>query len=398
MNILFLGYAVDSETASGLAGSSVSCNRIHINILRELSKYSDIQLNSVTVYPVAPFPRNQLYFSHEMIPVVGDVTSTRVGFLNIPVIKQLCQTLAVYRQGKKILKANKDTIILTVNLFPQIGLPLMWLKKRFKVKTCCILADLPIDENYNRKGPSVLLRRLFDHFTLKAIAACDTFIALNEFAVKTYAPGKEYIIMEGGIDLSEVQAADGYGKSGIKNIVYSGALTEFSGVKNLITAMKDVTDQTIELHIYGSGVLTEEIKALILQSGNKNIKYLGCVKNDEMKRIQSRAWLLANPRPIDDPIAKVTFPSKMFEYTISGTPVLSTRLNGFSEAYYDKMFFVEDNRPETLAAKINEIACLPPEKLYEKAEAAKNFMVTHKTWEIQCRRMYEFLSKIQKKD
>lgn len=368
---------------------------MHINILRELSKYDGIHLDSVTVYPVAPFPRNKFYYPYEVIPVVEDVTSVRVGFLNIPVIKQLWQTLAVYRQGKKVLKKYPDAIILTVNLFPQIGLPLMWLKNKFGVKTCCILADLPIDENYSRKGPSVILRKLFDSFTLKAIDTCESFITLNEYAVQKYAPGKPYIIMEGGIDLSEVQPAN-VQKAGIKNIVYSGAITEFSGVKNLITAMQGVTDKSVELHIYGSGLLTEEIKDIIAQSGNPNIKYMGCVKNDEMKRIQARAWLLVNPRPVDDPIAQVTFPSKMFEYTISGTPVLSTRLNGFSKDYYDKLFFVDDNRPETLASKIIELAGLPPEVLIEKAEAAKNFMLTHKTWEIQCNRIVQFLYDIEK--
>ena len=38
-------------------------------------------------------------------------------------------------------------------------------------------------------------------------------------------------------------------------------------------------------------------------------------------------------RVVNDPIAQVTFPSKTFEYLLSGTPVLSTRLNGYTHEY-----------------------------------------------------------------
>ena len=388
MNILFLGYAVDSITASKLSGASVAGNKMQLNVLRELSKYEDIHLNAITVYPVAAYPKDKIYIAKKEIPIVDDVTGKRVAFLNLPLVKQAWQTLSVYFQAKRFVKTDKNTIVLSFNLYPQIGLPLKWLKEKHHVPTVSLLADLPIDDNYSRKGLSVYFRKLFDNLTLKAIAVCDRLIVLNENAIKQYAPGKEHIVMEGGIDLKEVGAHNSI-KSGLKNIVYSGALTEYSGIRNLIGAMKYVKDDAIILQIYGSGLLSEEI----IKNNDKNVQYMGSVTNDEMRRIQSGAWLLANPRPVDDPIAQVTFPSKIFEYMVSGTPVLTTRLNGFTEEYKDKLFFTVGDNAKAIAQKINEITAMPPEMLHEKAAAAKDFIVQNKTWEIQGLKIYKFLHK-----
>ena len=122
-----------------------------------------------------------------------------------------------------------------------------------------------------------------------------------------------------------------------------------------------------------------------------NVRYWGKVDNNSMKRIQREAYLLINPRPVENLISKVTFPSKIFEYMVSGTPVLTTRLNGFTEEYYDKMFFVENNEPNQLAGKINEVMGLPRSVLRKKALLARQFVLENKTWEKQCNKIYEFI-------
>jgi glycosyltransferase involved in cell wall biosynthesis len=397
LKVLFLGYAVDEETANSLTGSSIAGNKMQLNILKNLARYEDVNLDIITIYPVAGFPHDKnIFIKRSVINLCDDIKAIKAAFLNVPVLKQLWQTISVYYEAKKIIKKDKDTIVFSFNLFPQIGLPLVWLKKKYNCSTVSLLADLPIDDKKVRRGISKMFRDSFDRLTRKSISECDHLIVLNKHAAEIYALGKDYIVVEGGADLEEYTKYNvtfGNAKRIQRNIVYSGALTEYSGIMSLIEAMKYVRDGSVQLHIYGSGYLQPVVEKAA--KDNSNIKFFGRVSNQEIKDIQPNSWLLANPRLMDDPISAVTFPSKIFEYMLSGTPVLTTRLNGFTDEYFDKMYFVESNEPRDIANKINELAEFDSDTLNEMGYRAFKFVTTKKTWEIQSRKIHRYLAVIK---
>ncbi len=392
MNVIFLGYAVAEESVHSITGASVAGNKMQINILRQLSKYDDINIKAITVYPTASYPKDKkIFYTKKTINLFQGLDAVRVGFINIPVIKQLSQIISAYRQLKQVLKSLAgDSMILSFNLYPQVGIPMMRIKKKYGVQTVSILADLPIDDKIGRKGISKWMRCLFDGSTKKNIALCDRLIVLNSEAAKKYAPGKEYIVIEGGVNTEEYSLRPIQPKKQ-RNIVYSGSLNKYSGISNAVDAFKYIENQDITLEIYGTGELKEDIEKV----KDKRVKYRGRVSNEEMKNIQSEAWLLINPRPIDDEIAQVTFPSKLFEYLISGTPVLTTKLNGLLPEYLDNLFYIDDNLPITIAGKIKEIYSMDSEKLLGIAEKARHFVQTEKSWEQQGKYIYKFLIKVQ---
>ncbi|MBR6509600.1 MAG: glycosyltransferase [Clostridia bacterium] len=389
MKILFLGYAVNPELASKLSGASVAGNKMQVNVLSGLASFDDVEINSITVYPVAAFPREKtLYFKNEIIDVISGVKSIRVPFVNLPVVKQLWQTAAVKQAAKKIV--DKDTIVLTFNLFPQVGLPMACLKKKFGCGTYCLLADLPIDDNSNSKNPiRNFLRKIFEKKTIDAIKACDKFVTLNSRAMELFAPDKPYIVVEGGVENEKLKNIPKAMAKENKTIIYSGALTEYSGVLELIEAMKYVNDKDAVLEIYGGGYLADKIDEITDKTSN--VKYCGRVTNEEMLKIQQNAFLLVNPRPVNDPISQVTFPSKIFEYMLSGTPVLTTKLSGLSDDYFKYMFSADKDNAKGLADGINKALSTSAEDLIEMADGASKFVAEEKSWQKQCNRMYEFL-------
>ena len=394
-NILFIGYAISKVEASNLYGASIAGNKMQINVLKSLSNYNDLNIKCLTIYPTAAYPKGKLFVKKSLICLFGQFNSLKINFINIPIIKQLFETLGTYKQAKKIVKKEKIETIFTFNMFPQIGLPARWLKNKYGCKIVSLLADLPIDEISNRKGILLIFRKIFDVLTKKLILCCDKIIALNKNAVDLYAPGVQYIVVEGGIALEDINevTVKTYLR---KNIVYSGALVEYSGIINLIEAMKYVCDNEVTLEIYGDGEMKEYIIQYI--DNIPNIKYQGSVDNITMLKIQAKAYLLINPRPIENPISKVTFPSKIFEYMISGTPVLTTKLNGLTDDYLDNMFIVDNNEPLLLADKINEIMSLPFDLLSEKAVRARAFVIENKTWEQQCKKIYGFIKNSELKE
>lgn len=361
------------------------------NIIRCLSQIEDVALTCVTVSPLAAFPHSKKMWSHyqkeELFP--GTV-SHRVAFCNLPVIKQLWQIVAIYSRAKKVIKQTNADAVFCFNLFPQIGIPMRWLKRKYRdLDTVCLLADLPIDDNPNRKGVSKWLRSVFDKSTWKSMKLCDRYVALNENAMKTYLPNKPYIIVDGGIDQSEYAVEpQGWNKKE-KNILYTGALVDYSGIMNMIAAMDLLEDKNIVLDIYGDGALKSEIEAIA--SRNPRIRYHGRVSNQEAMAAQQSAWLLANPRPTQSHIAQVTFPSKIFEYLMSGRPVMTTRLNGFSADYDALLFWVEGNTPEALAEQVNAINRMGDGELTQRAQGARDYLLKHKTWEHNARKVHTFL-------
>jgi glycosyltransferase involved in cell wall biosynthesis len=76
---------------------------------------------------------------------------------------------------------------------------------------------------------------------------------------------------------------------------------------------------------------------------------------------------------------------------MSGTPILSTNLNGFGKEYLDVMFIIKNNTPEEITKRLIEIYNLSKENLKRKAEEARSMVINHKNWKIQTQKLYEWL-------
>jgi len=388
MKILFLGYAVNEEEAARLSGISIAGNKMQVNLLKSLEGHDDIDIECVTVYPVAPFPNDKsIYISKKSIQISETLRSIRVGFCNLPLIKQFWQIIMVYLQAKQMV--DKDTVVFTFNMFPQVGIPAKWIKKKYGCFVCSLLADLPIDDNKESKNiVRNVLRHCFEKVTCTCIKCADSIIALNPKAVDLFAPGTPFIIIEGGVNEQDVKPIN-QEKSNNKRIVYSGALTEYSGILTLIESMKFIEDKDIKLEIYGGGYIEDQVK--LMAESMPNVFFCGKVSNDKMLDIQRNAYLLVNPRPTKDSIAQVTFPSKMFEYMISGTPVISTKLNGLSQGFLSRIFVIEDETPEGFSKTINRVCRMSQDDLKAVAESAYSFILKEKNWTIQAMKIKSFL-------
>ena len=392
--IVYLGYVVSPVEADQDSGASVAGNKMQWNVIKHLASWEDINITCITVTPLAAYPRDKKIFQkYEVKELFPGVISHQVAYYNFPIIKQFFQIINVYKTAKRIIKEKQADTLLCFNAFPQVGIPMRWLKKKFpKLDTICLLADLPIDDNTNRKGFSSFLFEKMEKSTWKSMRECERYIVLNKHVVEKYLPDKPYTVVDGGIDENDIERhEEPVEKSGEHNIVYCGALTEYNGIINLIQAMEILQGEDICLDIYGSGYLEQKVNSAT--EINPKIRYHGKVTNDEVIRKQREAWLLINPRIVNDPIAQVTFPSKIFEYLLSETPVLSTRLSGYGEEYKGKMIFAENDSPEKLAEAIKAVHELPEDSLTKTAQEAKRFVIASKKWSNQVRIIHQFIVK-----
>ena len=392
--IVYLGYVVTPEEANHASGASVAGNKMQWNVIKNLALRKDVEITCITVTPLASYPSEKnIYQKYEKKELVPGVTSHRISYCNLPVVKQFWQIMSMYRTAKRIIRDTEAETIFCFNLFPQIGIPMRWLKKKNpKLDTVCLLADLPIDDKTDRKGVSTWLRSFFEKSTWKSMKICDRYIVLNKHVIDKYLPSKEYIVIDGGVDEVDIEKYNMPVQKGNEhNILYCGALTEYNGILNLIEAMEILSKKDIILDIYGSGYLENIVKNAALK--NPQIRFHGRVSNQEVMQKQKEAWLLINPRVVNDPIAQVTYPSKTFEYLLSGTPVLSTRLNGYTHEYDEAMIYLENDSPENIALAIEKISSYSANKLEKIADQGKKLVVECRNWEVQSSKILDFLER-----
>ncbi len=391
MELVYIGYAIDKISCDKQIGASVAGNNMQLGLIKELYKNLDDRLKIITVYPTASYPTEKnILFRKKRIKINENIYSTLVSFINIPFIKEFTQCICVTWEVYKTIRKNKRCKILTFNARPSVSIPVIFLKKFYNIELICLLADPPVDI-VNRKGLDKISKDIFWKIIEFAITKYDKIIALNKEAIHIYAKDKQHIIIDGAIDgcyIDKIETVQNKNNSA-KVIVFSGALTEYNGIKELLESMKYVRDEKIELHIYGDGNLKNYVEEK--SKLNTNIFYKGIVTNEEMKKIQQVSNLLINPRRVDDLISRVTFPSKIIEYMLSGTPVLSTNLNGLTKDYIENIYIIRELSPKKLAEDIERVLNISYEELEEKAKNAKKFILKRKTWEVQGKKIYDFI-------
>jgi len=336
----------------------------------------------------APHRSKKLFVKTTKEQLFDQVDLWQVGYVNLPIVKQLILPIVTYFKAKSLMVDEHD-VLFAFDMYPNQGIPMSMLRKRVKDKTLCLLADLSVGQVKKAKGPKKLLRMMYERNTLSNMKKCKNYIALNENAMKKYAPDSNYLIVDGGIEPSEFAAHEQSWSGEEKNIIYTGALVDYSGIMNLVKAMDLIEDQSIVLDIYGRGALQPTIEEIVKENGR--IRFHGSVDNRTAILAQQSAWLLANPRPVESEIAKVTFPSKIFEYLMSERPVMTTRLNGFSKDYDELLYWIEGETPEDIARCVNKINEESSEMLLNRAKAAKQYLLKNKTWEINAKKIYEFM-------
>lgn len=389
MNIVYLGIISRPDDIGKIGDVSVAGNKFQYNLLNYLSQIDGINLDIVSFHPFKPVQKSKkLFIKTTKEKIFDNVDLWQVGYINLPIVKQLILPIQTYLRLKKLV--SRDTLVMAYDMYPTQGIPMSRIKKEVNGKTMCLLADLSIGGVVKQHGINKLLRKIFDKNTLKNIAKCDNYIVLNENVAKTYAPHANYIVMDGGIEPSEFMGKKSCWDGVTKNIIYTGALVDYSGIMNLVKAIELIEDKSIVLDIYGSGTLQSKIEQIAKE--NPRIRFYGSVDNKTAMRAQQSSWLLANPRPVTSEIAKVTFPSKIFEYLMSERPVMTTRLNGFSKDYDDILYWIDGETPENIAKCINHINNETPESHLTRAKAAKQYLLKNKTWENNAKKIYQFIT------
>lgn len=349
-------------------------------------------------FPMLPtFPAGkELFFGGNTEQLSCGYSCCWLRTINLPFLKQISRRLDARRLLKKWLKENaEDGIIFTYSIPPFLVKDIFRYAEKYKVKTVAIIPDLLRDMYINENQTSFItkIKNRSLSTALELQGEYDGYVYLTEAMCEVVAPLKPCIVMEGIADVSDVAEPVVSEKSLPRAVMYAGMLHEKYGVINLLDAFEMMNAENAELWLFGEGTAVPEI--MKRSAINKKIRYFGSVTHDEIISFERKATLLVNPRSVDDEFTKYSFPSKTIEYMLSGTPVLTTKLQGIPEEYFEYVFSVSGNTPDVLARKIENIMNCSAEELCNFGKRAQRFIKEEKNARRQSAKISDFLGEVK---
>jgi glycosyltransferase involved in cell wall biosynthesis len=82
------------------------------------------------------------------------------------------------------------------------------------------------------------------------------------------------------------------------------------------------------------------------------------------------------------------------EYLASGVPVITTCPGGMADEFGAFAYLLHEETPGALADIIKTVEAIPVEQRIARGKAARQYMIEHKTWDAQAKKIAHFLSEI----
>lgn len=368
------------------------------NILEGIEQTSGKTFDSVSAIAMAGFPRRKnLYFKQRQFSHAEGAEDLLVGYLNIQYLNRLTSRQSLVKGVKRWLKANQPSE-LDVFIYEMRSTCLCAakaIKKQMpQARIHLIVPDLPQFMDLNMSGFKKMLKKFDWQSIQKNMRYVDDYI-LYSAPMASYLgiKDKKWMVMEGSISNREIEAAQGSAAkttSSDKTIMmYSGSIKAGFGIKRLLDSMQYLDDR-YELWFTGGGDAASLVKEYAERDAR--IKYYGFLPTrEDLKALQARATVLVNMRLPEEPASRYCFPSKLFEYMLSGKPVLTCRLDGIPEEYYEHLITIDEATPEGIAEAVKRVSSMDKDKLVKLGSEGKIFVSLQKNNSAQAKRILEFV-------
>lgn len=358
-----------------------------------LGKTQNCDVEVLSALPVSSSTVQKYFFKHQNETTGDGVRYTYLPFCNGKFARYISLLISSRCYTKKWCRQNadKEAFVIVDPLIPVIAIPSRKVAQKNGIKVAAIVTDLPtLSTNMKERKESKLKEKCLSVYQRIAdtdLHSYDYYIPLTESINDgVNIAHKPYCVVEGFADSEDKQISETHENY----IMYAGGVYEKYGVKTLVDAFLRLNRQDIDLYIFGEGSYVDEL--LEVSKKNPRVKYMGCVSSEEVVEYEKRALLLVNPRPTDEKFAKYSFPSKTMEYLLSGTAVVSTRLPGIPDEYWDYMYGFDCHAPQDITLKLSEILDLPREDIIRKGVDGHMFVIENKNNVVMAKKVYQFLS------
>ncbi len=383
-------FKIKAKKGYDLASAQVSQK----NLLYGIEEVSGIACDSINGSVLPPYP---VYQDRIIAPVTWEhkpgAMDISVGYKNDKYINRVNCKKAMLKATDEWCKTRykgSDVIVFVYSMRSAPMATACRIKEKIpQAKIYLIITDLPQFMDLGQNRVKAALKKIDWQSIKKMQKKFDGFILYAEkMAGYLEIPSNKWILMEGSYDTTEQTAAV---KEKKKAVMYSGKLDEQYGIKMLVDAFMSIQDSEIELWITGGGNTEGYIKACAKK--DNRIKFYGFLPSrQDVLQKQAEASLLINMRLPSEPASGYCFPSKLFEYMATGTPVLSFDIAGIPREYLQHLYVVKQETVDALAKAIEETLSLDEASLQKQGNGAREFVINEKNTKNQCSKMWKFVT------
>ena len=403
MNILWLGSYASDEMLSRMPVRSIgqaSAVTSQKSIIYGIDQCPDaVRMCTISAqrFPTYPtYPQKQI----ERIEWSrnGKDKDISIAFSNRKATRLLSQWRHYRKEALAWLKQVPDGEDIHIIVYEPVIERLMTARRLKKLckraKVHLIVPDIPEYVGNLRSAIKRVLKQIRKRILLYLMRCVDKYIFYAEPMADYYGINESrYMVMEGSFDPREISCFDTEeqpSESGDVTLLYSGAITKGRAVDKFVEAFCAIDDLSLKLWFTGGGDYDSRLKELEAQDAR--IHHYGYLKTrEEVLALQSKADILLHIRDREALSSKYCFPSKLFEYMASGSLVLTVKIPGIPEEYYQYMLTLEEITEEAICAAIENIKHMPLEERRALGEAAREYVLTHKSSKAQAERILEFI-------
>lgn len=382
-------FKVKAKKGYDLASAQVSQK----NLLYGIEEVSNIVCDSINGSVLPPYP---IYEDRLIEPVKWQhklgAFDISVGYKNDKYINRMNCKRAMIKAANEWFETRYQGGDLVVLVYSMRSAPMAtacYIKGKIPhAKIYLIVTDLPQFMDLGQNRLKAILKKI-DWKSIKRMQQkFNGFILYAEKMAEYLKISKDkWILMEGSYDISEQITQH---KEKKKAVMYSGKLDEQYGINMLLDAFTKITDPDIELWLTGRGNAENYIREC--SKVDDRIKFFGFLSNrEEVLKKQKEASLLINMRLPSEPASSYCFPSKLFEYMITGTPVLSFDIAGIPREYLQYLCIVPKESEEALTHGIKEFLNADEEEQKKIGEKASTFIIKEKNSIQQCEKIMKFV-------
>jgi len=385
-----LAWKVDGQYEYPVSGSgAVAGSCFEQNIIEGMEELG-CEVDIIADYPYKRTGVRRIageYWSHN-----GTSVDYRLPYYDMGYASILCKEYYIRKiVREKLARSRYDVVVVYLIHHPYMtAFPLV--KKLAKdTKTLLICPDLPdmMDMSLKEKAVKKFLKKIDKYRIIQKYRHVDSFVLFSDAMIERLpVADKPHITIEGVSSVSELDTSiveKSYA------VLHAGTLHKNIGIENIIQAFQYIHDKNLELWIFGDGELVDYIQEKSKE--DDRIKYMGFVDRDKLFEFLKKARVLINARNPADEYTKYSFPSKMFEYIYSGTPFLTTKLNGIPNEYWEYVRPLNDNAPQTIAESILKILKEDCDN-QERIQSCRIFVEKNKGKVEQGRKLFDFLQSL----
>ena len=281
-------------------GIQNAANVFQWNIVKGLFENGVKSIELINSIYIGSYPRKyrQAVIPSYRFAVQEGVSGKNIGFLNLPVIKEIGRFMSMKKSLKEWALNGKDNkvVIAYAATYPMTK-ALSYIKDiNPNIKTCLVVPDLPVYMNLSQSKTS-LLHHIKDKIVAAEMLKADCYVLLTE-QMKDMIDGadkKPVTIVEGMSSVGRDERAnhDCSDKLPFKYFLYTGTLSYQYGIMNLLDSYESAETGDVHLVICGEGEASEEIRKR--GKNNDRIHFLGCCSHEEAMELQKGAFALVNP-------------------------------------------------------------------------------------------------------